>query len=206
MNHRRHGFTVPELLIVIVVIGILAGIVSVVWAGALTNSRNKARETDTRSWAGTFDTYKGRFIGYPAMPTADGAANAIYLCLGSFTSTSGKCGKYTSSTAGQFLNASDAASIITGVTKIGAQPQNAGAVVGNNYVGPIVWMYQSTDGSGNVTVTAKFIDYFEGTCPSDFEDLTASSDTGLAKLFNNLTVVGGKACSLNKTLVYNPNS
>lgn len=207
MKHRRFGFTVPELLIVISVIAILAGIVSVIWSGALINSRNKSRETDTRNWAGTFDTYKGRFAAYPAMPTTDGAANAIYLCLGSFTSTSGKCGKYTSGTSGQFLNASDATAITTGVAKIGALPDNAGPAVAKNFIGPIVWMYQSTNGgTGDITVTAKFIDYYENVCPAGFEDLTASADTGLAKLFNNLTVGNGKACSLNKTLVYNPNS
>ncbi len=207
MKHRRYGFTVPELLIVIVTLGILAGIVGVIWSGAVTSSRNKAREMDTRSWASTFDTYKGRFIAYPVMPTTDGAANAIYYCLGDFTATSGKCGKYASAASDEYLNASAATAVTTGVAKIGAVPKNSGPVIGNNFVGPFVWMSQSTNsGTGDITVTARFIDYFDNTCPSDFEDLTSSSDTKLAKLFTNLTLAKGKACGLKKTLVYNPNS
>lgn len=206
MNRRQRGFTVIELLIVIVVIGILAGIVVTVWSTTGAYARDKARETDVRTWAATFDTYKSRFAVYPALPTADGTAGAQYLCLGSFSSTSNKCVQYGGSST-QYLDATAtaAAAIATNVAKVGSTPINSGVAIKSKVVGPFVWLTQSTDGSATVTVTAKFINFFEQNCPSDFTDETSNSDTTLAALFSGISGTA-KACSLTKTTTYNPNS
>ena len=203
MNRLQRGLTVIELLVVIVVIGILAGIIVTVYSTTGSAIRNKARETDVRTWAAAFETYKARFSVYPALPTGDGALNAQYLCLGSFTATSSKCVQYGGAVT-KYLDATSSATttMLTNVAKNGTTPVNSGAVVKSAAVGPFLWISQ-TDTSGTKNVTAKFIDFFENSCPSSFTDETSNSDATLVLLFAGLPS-GAKACSLTQTFTYTP--
>lgn len=77
------GFTIVELLIVIVVIAILAAIVVVAYNGVQTKTMNTAKVAELESWSKQYEVYKAINGSYPAMP--DGG-----YCLGTgFPDTSG---------------------------------------------------------------------------------------------------------------------
>ncbi|MDB5183963.1 MAG: exported protein of unknown function [Candidatus Saccharibacteria bacterium] len=201
MKRSQHGFTVVELLIVIIVLGILVGISVTAWVGAGASSRDKAREIDVRAWSSTFDNYKGRFGVYPAVPLNDGTP--FSACLGSFSATNNKC-VASAGGSGTYIDAtlSDSTNIVANVSKIAASPVNGGPVIGNagKITGPFVYMTQVTTG-GSIAVTAKIIDFFEGSCPTGFTNETGTGT--FSTLFGALG--SAKACSLIKTFTYNPN-
>jgi prepilin-type N-terminal cleavage/methylation domain-containing protein len=204
MKRIQRGFTIVELLIVIVVIGILVGLTTTVWVRAGIGARDRARETETRAWAGAFDVYKGRFGVYPAMPTND--TTPAYVCLGSFSSTSGKCGIYGGSSS-QYIDAtqSPTTTMLANLVKVGNVPTNNAPPVGHQAAGPFVAVTQTTNAAtGVISVTGSFIDFFELGCPtSDFTLLTSSSDPTISAIISALP--GYKVCSLGKTFTYNPN-
>ncbi|RYX78323.1 type II secretion system protein [bacterium] len=81
-QNKRHGFTIVELLIVIVVIGILAAIVILSYNGIQTKAKNTARASEVKEYAKLFNSYKLAKIN--SNPTQDGwpdIAPGTY-CLG----------------------------------------------------------------------------------------------------------------------------
>lgn len=233
MIRLQRGFTLVELMLVIVVMGILASVVYVTWSGAVGNARDRARETDTRQWAASFDAYKARFFIWPLVPTydstgsSDGVNGDISSCLGAPKSSDGqsaltKCVQYSSSDPTKYLpvdtsSGSTYMTILNGTARIGNTPVNNGYATNSVAAGPFVYLWQKTDKSGgatngNATVTGLFINFFENSCPKDFLTLTTpvsiSGDSAdyvpLNALFTGLTSV--KICGLLKTLSYNPNN
>lgn len=92
IKNRQAGFTIVELLIVIVVIGILVAIVVVAYTGITTQTNNTAKITELKSLAKLFDAYKAREGTYPRQeletstsPTTNPAGNTypVGYCLGS---------------------------------------------------------------------------------------------------------------------------
>ena len=69
MNRNRSGFTIVELLIVIVVIGILAAISVVAFNGVQGRAHDAAIRNDLVSMAKKFEMYKADFGVYPAGAT-----------------------------------------------------------------------------------------------------------------------------------------
>lgn len=209
MMRDKSGFTIVELLVVIVVIGILGAITIVTWSGVQQAARDSAREQDTRQWAATFNTYKARFIVYPLMPTDSLTPNVA--CLGgvgtfpSGTQPAGgnKCGQYGSSSTTSY--ASTTSSLQTEVTKIGTMPDNNGPSVSNTLVGPIVYVSQTAN-SGTIPVEADFINFFEKTCPTqDFIDATSNYSTKFSKLSTVLPSGStAKVCYLKSNFSYTP--
>lgn len=62
---RQQGFTIVELLIVIVIIGILAGLVVTQFLGANQQARDSERKTDINSIASQLEVYYAKAGGYP---------------------------------------------------------------------------------------------------------------------------------------------
>lgn len=69
------GFTIVELLIVIVIIGILASITVVAYRGIQNRANNASRVSEYNHWRKSFEIYKAQNGTYPTMP--DGG-----YCLG----------------------------------------------------------------------------------------------------------------------------
>lgn len=55
--HKNRGFTIVELIVIIVVIGILAGIVAVVWPNYLKQTHDSERRNDVQQIASALNVY-----------------------------------------------------------------------------------------------------------------------------------------------------
>ncbi len=64
---KQNGFTVIELLIVIVVIGILAAIVISTWSGIQVKQRNSKRETDVQGLQTQLEAFYSQNGFYPSL-------------------------------------------------------------------------------------------------------------------------------------------
>jgi prepilin-type N-terminal cleavage/methylation domain-containing protein len=66
-KHFQKGFTIVELLIVIVVIGILAALVLNTFSGVQRRARDTERQTDINSIATQLEVYYNDNTGYPIL-------------------------------------------------------------------------------------------------------------------------------------------
>lgn len=67
LKRKQSGFTIVELLIVIVVIGILAALVVTTFSGIQRKARNTERETDIKAIHGQLEAYFASNNSYPAL-------------------------------------------------------------------------------------------------------------------------------------------
>ena len=67
INRNQQGFTIVELLIVIVVIGILAGLVITTFTGIQQKARNTERQTDVKAIHGQVEAYYAQNGRYPTL-------------------------------------------------------------------------------------------------------------------------------------------
>ena len=72
--NTQKGFTIVELLIVIVIIGILAALVIVAYGGIQSRAMDTSVQTDMRNFASKVNNYNAEFGVYPGMTNADLAA------------------------------------------------------------------------------------------------------------------------------------
>ncbi len=70
---KQQGFTIVELLIVIVVIGILAGLVITTYSGIQQKARNTERNTDLKAVQGQLEAYTATNGRYPALSDLGGS-------------------------------------------------------------------------------------------------------------------------------------
>lgn len=67
LQRKEKGFTIIELLIVIVVIGILAALVITTFTGIQQRARNTERETDIKALHSQLEAYYAQNGAYPAL-------------------------------------------------------------------------------------------------------------------------------------------
>ncbi len=67
LQRKQHGFTIVELLIVIVVIGILAALVITTFTGIQQKARNTERTTDIKALHGQVEAYYAQNGKYPTL-------------------------------------------------------------------------------------------------------------------------------------------
>lgn len=65
IKNKQQGFTIVELLIVIVVIGILAALVITTFTGIQQKARDTERETDIKALQGQIEAYYAQKGNYP---------------------------------------------------------------------------------------------------------------------------------------------
>lgn len=94
-NAFQRGFTLIELMIVIVILGILMGTILPRLTGAQSRARDTARRADLSNIAQALEVYFADFGEYPPMPTngcldandktvAQGSSQTTYQILGSY--------------------------------------------------------------------------------------------------------------------------
>lgn len=74
LKRKESGFTIIELLIVIIVIGILATLVITTFSGIQRNARNRAREADINALHSQIEYYYGQNSKYPTLANLNDAA------------------------------------------------------------------------------------------------------------------------------------
>ena len=67
LNRKQQGFTIVELLIVIVVIGILAGLVITTFNGIQQKGRDTERQTDIKALHSQIEAYYAQNGSYPSL-------------------------------------------------------------------------------------------------------------------------------------------
>ncbi len=67
LKHKQSGFTIVELLIVIVVIGILAALVITTFTGIQQKARDTERTTDIKAMQGQVEAYFAQNGKYPTL-------------------------------------------------------------------------------------------------------------------------------------------
>lgn len=117
---RNGGFTIVELLIVIVVIGILVAIVIVAYTGITDSSKRASASSQVKQWSKLFELYRAQYGALPSL--ADG-----YYCLGTGF-PSNECRQPGHATYG--YDESTGTPIITELSKVGTVPSNAPVTVG----------------------------------------------------------------------------
>lgn len=130
---KQTGFTIVELLIVIVVIGILAAITIVAYNGIQDRANNTARYNELKAWQKTFEIYKAQEGQYPSM--ADGG-----YCLGSGFPIGGggvaRCRDYNGTGSSSYPESGNT-TLMTELKKAGTLP--SGSRIGvRGTVGPYV--------------------------------------------------------------------
>jgi general secretion pathway protein G len=73
LNRKQSGFTIVELLIVIIVIGILATLVLVTFTGVQQKARNTQRQTDIKAVASHLETFNANNSMYPTFANMNDA-------------------------------------------------------------------------------------------------------------------------------------
>lgn len=137
---KQTGFTIVELLIVIVVIGILAAITIVAFNGIQDRAKNTSRINELAAWQKMFELYRAENGNFPAQ------ANAQY-CLGygfPTGSNSGgvaRCRDY-NGTSTSAIPESTNDSLMTELKKVGSLPSGLREPV-NGTVGPYI-TYETT--------------------------------------------------------------
>jgi len=150
MIRPSRGFTIVELLIVIVVIGILASIVAVSWSSVVKSSADSARAADVKQWASTFDLYKSRYSTYPAF-------TAGTYCIGEGFKNN-LCGK----TVGGLPAVTTATTAIhQEVKKVGDLPKNGGPVAANTFQGPFIIVRKPAPVGSTQAIEIEILNYFE---------------------------------------------
>jgi len=74
LKNKQSGFTIVELLIVIVVIGILAGLVITTFSGIQQKARDTERETDIKAMHGQVEAFWAQKGYYPSLTDMNTAA------------------------------------------------------------------------------------------------------------------------------------
>ena len=74
LKQRQSGFTIVELLIVIVIIGILATLVIVTFSGVQQRARDSERKTDINAIAGQLEAVYAKTGAYPTLTDVNTAS------------------------------------------------------------------------------------------------------------------------------------
>lgn len=169
MPQPSKGYTIVELVVIIIVLGVLFTVGTMFYSWAGTIGRDQARELEAKTWINTFNTYKAHYFVYPVMPT-DSSTPAIG-CLGEFSDTSNRCGDFNNSGASYSDTTAD--TLLAEVDKIGDVPQKNSPVVNGTLAGPMYYVSRASD-TPPYTVTASILNYSEGDCPKDATDVTTT--------------------------------
>lgn len=138
MRKTMSGFTIIELIVVIVVIGILAAITIVAYNGVQARALNTARISEVDAWQKQFMLY------YAANGANPSVAPGNY-CLGTGF-PGGACRNYKESGTNTYYQANNTALMTALQQTNGALPTGPRQPVNNAYIGPFVNIWAGNTG------------------------------------------------------------
>lgn len=180
-RRRNRGFTIVELLIVMVLIGILAAIVVVAFSGVQQRAQNADRMHEGKSVMKLFAAYNALNSRYPDQPEGGYCPGLGYPAghdgqprCRDFTSPSGASG-----VSGWNFLESDNASLLTALRTVGTIPQKTKVPVtgtdGQQFVGPYI-QFNNYNATPDIEQRQLYI-FLQGqseSCPSDMEETSWS--------------------------------
>lgn len=157
MKKSTYGFTIVELLIVIVVIGLLGSIAAVAYGGVQNKALNAARHQEVMAWHKLIQSYIAQENKLP--PVANGS-----YCLGTgFPDgdgvVGGECRDYAAYWTTTY-HETDAVTLMNELKKVSSLPGGSRKPV-NGTVGPYITTYP-----GSYTITTVFNGNQPNECPS----------------------------------------
>lgn len=165
MSTSKSGFTIVELLIVIVVIGTLASMVLVTYNGVQQRALNDARLVEVKAWQKTMMLYYVDNSNGPSVPAGN-------YCLGSGF-PSGACRDYLANNSVTYYEANNTA-LMAALQKASSLPSGPRQPI-NGSVGPYVNLWA---GGSGFTIT----NVFSGRSSDCPPPLTYTWDDGAGRL------------------------
>lgn len=141
---RTRGFTIVELLIVIVVIGIIAAISIVSYNSIQRKAVNAAVMSDFRAWKQAFALYYAEKGRYPNMP------DNTHYCLGTGFPNGGRCRDYLANNANTYTEAASAG-LMSELATVATIPSSRKYPI-NGTVGAYVTFNQGNNGFVGMTI------------------------------------------------------
>jgi prepilin-type N-terminal cleavage/methylation domain-containing protein len=181
-NKNQTGFTIVELLIVIVVIGILAAITVVAFGSTQSKARNAQTLSSAAAWAKAMHLYKTDNGGYPTINSCLGTIGT-YGSTTDATKNNGRC--YGSSTDGTWMVNQSFLNQINPYMQKYSEPADYDITQGsgtNRYRGI---MYYRNNGSGTMLEEFRVMLEAVSSCPG-ISGLDASYTAG--------AYTGGRMC------------
>lgn len=155
---RITGFTIVELMIVIVVIAILAVITIVAYNGTRTQSNNARTLTGVQQYYTSIKLYYAKNGGkYPTVPN-EGTAQVTMTCLGTGY-PSGKCGTITGTTVNESASFMSTLQQGSGTNIGGVVNDQSGSVGGESFIGA-AYGIDTTTSAHSPTGRARMIEWF----------------------------------------------
>jgi len=151
MRKSTSGFTVIELIVIIIVIGIIATIAIVSYNGIQQAALNEQRSAELLGWKTSFEKYKAANGQYPVM------ANTGY-CLGTGF-PEGRCRNYTSTTTNVYYE-SNSTTLMQLLAPYDPPQTGTRVPVVNIAIGPYT-IYTTT----TIQLTAPLTGVDESNCP-----------------------------------------
>lgn len=142
MRYRRSGFTIVELLIVIVVIAILAAITTVAYTGVQQRANNSAKIAAVKQLVTLIRGYTTLYDTYPS--------NGVYCATAENQCTNGSGNVQTS----------DNAALLTELGKMGSVPQVSNVKAGNSY--GVQYIYESANTFNGIPAPVRLEYWLQG--------------------------------------------
>ncbi len=147
------GFTIVELLIVVVIIGILAAIVIVAYNGVTQTAQQSAISSEVKQWVKLFEVYKATNGSYPlpsGTPTTGGGPGTSVLdryCLGTGFQQIAGTGYCYLVAAGTIYSVAESTgtSLITQLSTVGTPPSNSKKYTYGSVAGPTFRYVSASD-------------------------------------------------------------
>lgn len=169
---QRLGFTLVELLIVIVVIAILAAISVVAYNNVQIRAEKSARQSEMVAWSNIFQLYRTEHDGWPAAMTVGQT-----YCLGTgFPIGAGdvaRCRDYNSTDTG--YPESDSVALMEQLKTVATLPTSKKVPIKEQTVGPYV-QYESGGTYDRALRITQVFPLGAGTCPDGTAQQFANAD------------------------------
>lgn len=140
MRKSTSGFTIVELLVVVVVIGVLASIVVISYNNMQRNARNADRYNQATQWIKMFELYKARYGKYPQVTYGN-------YCLGTNfplgPDDQRRCRNSALTDPNLSYLESNNTALMTEIKKIGTPPTNSPVAIKDDLVGPYAEYWSS---------------------------------------------------------------